>query len=175
MSLYELTGPVKDEAALALQFAAEKQHLSLHGVDAPWVAEVVTRRAIIAASNAGELVPKERHDAEVGRLKRREAQLLNWWSGAKVEADRQAQRAQAALAELENRELAKMLADKIGVILPEEPGAAAPHMPAEQLEALARVEKVRQELFDLSNDDDWPTQLRAAYRDASRAIYTALH
>lgn len=43
-----------------------------------------------------------------------------------------------------------------------------------QAAALERVEKVRQELFDLSNDDGWTTQTRAAYRDASRAIYTAI-
>lgn len=116
---YELTGPIKAEAALALQFAAEKQHVALHGVDVSWVAEVVAKRAIIAASNSGELVPKDRHDAEVGRLKRREAQLSGWWAGAKVEADRQMQRAQSALTELEDRELAQVLAQKIGVVLPE--------------------------------------------------------
>lgn len=41
-------------------------------------------------------------------------------------------------------------------------------------EALGRVAKVRQELFDVSNNEDFRPQARAAYRDASRAIYIAL-
>lgn len=113
----ELAEPVRAEAVLALKFAAEKQQLPLHGVDAEWVAEVVAKRVIIAASNSGEVIPRERHDEEVARLKRRESQLSGWWVGAKVEADRQMQRAQSALSDLEDRVLAKSLAGKIGVLL----------------------------------------------------------
>lgn len=41
--------------------------------------------------------------------------------------------------------------------------AAAPYM-------LEAVEKVRKDLFEMSNERDLTTQARAAYRDASRAI-----
>ncbi len=52
--------------------------------------------------------------------------------------------------------------------------AAAPSMVAHLLGIVERVEKARQELFDLSNDDNWNSLHRAAYRDASRAIHAAI-
>jgi hypothetical protein len=38
----------------------------------------------------------------------------------------------------------------------------------------AAMDTVRRELLEMSNDDGLPLNTRAAYRDASRAIYTAL-
>lgn len=52
--------------------------------------------------------------------------------------------------------------------------AAAPSTVARLLGIVERVEKVRQELFDISNDENWAVEHRAAYRDASRAINTAI-
>ena len=55
--------------------------------------------------------------------------------------------------------------------------AAAPHLISsggEHATALDDVEKVRQELFEVSNDARWDAPTRAAYRDASRAIHIAL-
>ena len=115
----ELAEPVAVEALLALRFAAEKQRLALHAVDAAWVSAVIARRSILAAVRSGELVEHKRHADEVERLKRRADQFSKYWASAKVEADRQLQRVQAALGEIEDRGLAAKLADQIGVILPE--------------------------------------------------------
>lgn len=52
--------------------------------------------------------------------------------------------------------------------------AAAPSTVTRLLGIVERVEKVRQELLELSNDDNWNSLHRAAYRDASRAIHTAI-
>jgi hypothetical protein len=52
--------------------------------------------------------------------------------------------------------------------------AAAPSTVAGLLAVVDAVEKVRQELFAISNDDGWTVEQRAVYRDASRAIYAAL-
>lgn len=52
--------------------------------------------------------------------------------------------------------------------------AAAPSTVARLLGIVERVEAVRQELFDISNDENWTAEHRAAYRDASRAINTAI-
>jgi hypothetical protein len=119
----ELAKSVQDAASYGLKFAADKQRLSLHAVDEAWVASVVAKHALTAAVHAGEMIDIQRHKAEVDRLKRRESQLSNAWAGAKVEADRQLQRVQSALADLGDRKIAESLAEKIGVILPAESDA----------------------------------------------------
>lgn len=77
------------------------------------------------------------------------------------------------------------LLNKLGVLLgiisfpdtPEERDAAEQELRDGITRLLAivnAVEEVRKELFVLSNDENWNSLHRAAYRDASRAIHTAL-
>jgi hypothetical protein len=119
----DLPKPVHDEAVLAFKFAAEKQGLPLHAVDVDWIAAVLARRILISATNAGEVVPKEKHQQEVENMKSRADRFSNWWAGAKADADRQLQRAQTVLSDLPDRTLAENLAEQIGVLLLDEKDA----------------------------------------------------
>lgn len=125
MSKIELTELAKYEAVAGLKLAAEKHNLNLWGVDAEPIAHIVATRTLNAAFNEGSAVSKEKHDAEVERLKRRVKQFEGWWAGTKTQADQQMQRAQAALSALPDRELAAKLAEQIGVLLLEEEPIAA--------------------------------------------------
>lgn len=115
---------VSQEAALALDFAAGNQNLALHAVDKNYIADVIASRVIHSATTSGAVIDKEKHQVEVERLTRRARQFEGWWAGIKHEADQQMQRAQVALSELPDRELAARLADRIGVLLPNEEGHA---------------------------------------------------
>lgn len=117
----DLAPAVREAAVHGFKFAADKKGLALWGVDSDWIAAVVASHTLTAASNSGAVVERSKHDAELARLKARENQFSKYWSGAKVEADRQLQRVQKALSALEDRALAKRLADEIGVCLVEEP------------------------------------------------------
>lgn len=120
----EVTDAVAESALYGLKFAADKERLTLYAVRPEWIARVVASHAIGAAISTGHVVAKPVHDAAIEKLKRRAAQFESYWASEKSQADQQLQRAQAALADLEDRELAARLADKIGVLLHYEEDAA---------------------------------------------------
>jgi predicted RNA-binding protein with PUA-like domain len=120
----DITDTVKDAALYGLKFAAEKERLPLYSVREDWIAGVVATHAIKAAISTGQVVDKTVHDAAVEKLKSRARQFENYWASTKVQADQQLQRIQSALMELKDQDLAASLAEKIGVILPDEEAAA---------------------------------------------------
>lgn len=111
-------------ALYGLRFAAEKERLSLLGCNPEWVAQVVATHAVNGAIAAGVMVNKDVHDKAVSDLRARASQFEKYWASAKVEADRQLERVQAALTDMEDSDLAAKLADQIGVILHREDRAA---------------------------------------------------
>lgn len=116
------TDDIQNAAVFALNFAAEKQALSLHTYDVEAIARTCVTHILNAAKTSGTVVATTEHSAELEKLKQRANQFERSWANEITQRDQQLQKTQLALSALPDRTLAKNLAAQIGVMLLEEAG-----------------------------------------------------
>jgi hypothetical protein len=123
MRAFEITQDILWDAVDGLKLAADKQSLSLHGFNVEALAATVTSRVLHSVTNNGSMVAKTKHAQDVEKITERARRFESYWASAVTQADAQLLRVQEALSSLDDRALAKRLADQIGVILTEESDA----------------------------------------------------